>query len=192
MSVNLGQVAAVLYGTAAPGNTNVIWAKTTTNDPGTWDIIGFYYHDGTDWQAHNGLHIGPAASADLSKLWLKPNGNTFSLNYYDTVSANWLNLLNIPTKLLTANISITDDSFSGNVVSNQSAINYTITLENTIPVGTIFLVERIGTGAVLITVPVGSEINGIDNHTLSIQEQFTSVSVRCYAVGKYIIEGNTL
>ena len=51
MAVDLGQVAAILYGTAAPTNTFVIWGETTTNDPNTWIIIDFKKHDGNNWNS---------------------------------------------------------------------------------------------------------------------------------------------
>lgn len=48
MSVTLGQVAAILYGTSAPANTNVIWGETSTNDPNTWSVLNFRrYNAGT-------------------------------------------------------------------------------------------------------------------------------------------------
>jgi hypothetical protein len=65
MSVNLGQVAAILYGTTPPANTNVIWGETTTNDPLTYSVLNFRrYNAGTssweiiasedpDWQTTN-------------------------------------------------------------------------------------------------------------------------------------------
>ena len=45
----LGQGAAILYGTTAPTNTDVIWAKTTTNDPATWSIVGFFAYRSGGW-----------------------------------------------------------------------------------------------------------------------------------------------
>jgi hypothetical protein len=45
----LGQAAAVLYGTTAPSNTDVIWAETTTNDPNTWSIVAFKAYQSGSW-----------------------------------------------------------------------------------------------------------------------------------------------
>jgi hypothetical protein len=48
MSTNLGQVAAILYSTTAPTNTEVLWGVTTTLDPETWELTDLrYYHDGS-------------------------------------------------------------------------------------------------------------------------------------------------
>jgi len=46
----LGQASAILYGTSAPSNTNVIWGKTTTNDSATWALLGFFQYDGSSWE----------------------------------------------------------------------------------------------------------------------------------------------
>ena len=45
MAENLGQVSSVHIGTQPPANTLLIWAKTTTDDPQTWEIISFYVYD---------------------------------------------------------------------------------------------------------------------------------------------------
>jgi hypothetical protein len=41
MAKNLGQVAAVLYGTAPPANLKVIWGETDNNNPLTQTVINF-------------------------------------------------------------------------------------------------------------------------------------------------------
>lgn len=188
----LGQASSILYGTTAPSNTNVIWAQTSTNDSNTWVILGYFEYLNGSWERLSGIHEGATAPSDLTKIWKKPNGQTFSLNVYDSSSSTWINMLNIPSKVVNADFTVDDDSFSGSVISNQGANNIIGTLESTIPVDTIFLVERIGTGTLTVTVNAPNKINGVIGASFEILNQFTSISVRCYAAGEFIVEGNTI
>ncbi|MCH8490215.1 MAG: hypothetical protein LAT81_09855 [Oceanicaulis sp.] len=42
MAIELGQVAAIIYGTSAPANKKVIWGETDNNDPATQKVLNFY------------------------------------------------------------------------------------------------------------------------------------------------------
>jgi hypothetical protein len=65
MAIELGPAQAILYGTNAPSNTNVIWGETNNNDPLTWQVINFRRYDSLsatwviivsddpDWQTTN-------------------------------------------------------------------------------------------------------------------------------------------
>lgn len=188
----LGQGSAILYGTIAPSNTDVLWAKTSTNDPQTWAIVGFYEYVSGAWEPVSGVVESATAPSDITKIWKKPNGNTFSLLVYDTANTVWVNLFDIPANILSGDITIADASYNGKVISNQSVNDYTVTIEPAIPVDSLFIAERAGTGRLIVNTPAGSEINGIDGHAVEILNQYTSISIRCYAIGKFIIEGNTI
>lgn len=45
MAITLGPAQAILYGTAAPTNTNVIWGETDNNDPLTQQVLNFWRFD---------------------------------------------------------------------------------------------------------------------------------------------------
>lgn len=45
MAIELGPAQAILYGTNAPANTNVIWGETDNNDPLTQQVLNFRKYD---------------------------------------------------------------------------------------------------------------------------------------------------
>lgn len=49
-SKNLGQVAAIVYGTVAPNNKNLVWIDTTTNPP----VKKEYNYTSGAWEASSG------------------------------------------------------------------------------------------------------------------------------------------
>lgn len=57
MAQNLGQVAAILFGTVAPANTNVIWGYTTTNDPNTWQILEYRHYVNGAWPSIGNIQV---------------------------------------------------------------------------------------------------------------------------------------
>jgi len=45
MAIELGPAQAILYGTSAPANRNVLWGETNNNDPQTWQVLNFKRFD---------------------------------------------------------------------------------------------------------------------------------------------------
>lgn len=83
MSVNLGQVAAILYGTTAPGNTNVLWGVTTTNDPNTWTLTDIRQYKSGAWTSLSGAGSPEARTGTTVKFDIPMRGAA-----YNTTSPN--------------------------------------------------------------------------------------------------------
>ena len=45
MAIELGPAQAILYGTSAPSNTNVLWGETDHSNPQTWQVLNFKRFD---------------------------------------------------------------------------------------------------------------------------------------------------
>lgn len=183
---NLGQVSAILYGTTAPSNTNVIWAKTSTNDPNTWDINDFLRYDGSAWISLKGIHYNTTAPTDTTKIWLDTNSNPPIIKTYN--GSAWLEVTRLASKIKTEDFSIgVDDNNSSIYAESASAIQ--ATLDD--PGSTEFAVtlSRIGTGTVtLIPANVNVLFNGI-NGSIAISARWRSVMIRKIRTNEFLIEG---
>jgi hypothetical protein len=92
---NLGQVAALLYGTTAPENRTLIWARTDNDDPETWKVTDFriYDHNTTTWEviARTGslIHTGSGVPSSGLGTHLDVYLDTTSLNLYKKNGSTW-------------------------------------------------------------------------------------------------------
>tara|TARA_R110001592_G_scaffold74779_5_gene226884 strand:- start:9971 stop:10531 length:561 start_codon:yes stop_codon:yes gene_type:complete len=184
--VNLGQAAAILYGTSAPGNTNVIWAKTSTNDPNTWAIIGFYQYLAGNWSLITTTHYGNSAPADSSKVWLDTNFNPPIIKTYN--GASWLEINKLRSSNKTADFTLSANENNAFVnVNSSNDIN--ITIEDPALDEFACTFSRLGEGAVTLIPAAGVLLNGI-NGALTIVTQWRSVMIRKLAENEFLVEGN--
>tara|TARA_R110001592_G_scaffold268269_3_gene534538 strand:- start:46717 stop:47277 length:561 start_codon:yes stop_codon:yes gene_type:complete len=183
---SLGQASAILYGTTAPGNTNVLWAKTTTNDPNTWAILGFYQYLSGAWSLITVSERSTTAPSDTNKVWLDSNFTPPVIKTYNGSAWAEINKLRSVTKTEDFTLSANENNAFVNI---NSANDVTVTLEDPGLTEFACTLSRLGTGAVTI-VPAGAVlINGV-NGALSIQNQWRSVMVRKLAEDEFLVEGN--
>lgn len=167
----LGQAAAILYGTTAPSNTDVIWAKTSTNDPGTWVIEGYYQYLISNWELINGVHYASIAPVDTKKIWLDVNFDPPLIKTYN--GSSWEEL----TKLRSVDKS-TDFTLSSNenntLVKLWSNSKIVITVED--PGVSEFQTKliRVSPGIVELSLGAGVNING-SNESFYIKNQWQRV-----------------
>lgn len=183
--VNLGQVAAVLYGTSAPGNTNVIWAKTSTADPNTWVILDFLRYNGGAWISLTATHYSNVSPADTTKVWLDTSANPPIIKTYN--GSEWLELNRLRSAIKTADYSIIADDHNVSI-NAESANDISFTLSDPGLDEFACTVSRIGSGAVTIVPAAGVLINGI-NGSVAISAQWRSVLIRKIRNNEFLIEG---
>lgn len=183
--VNLGQAAAILYGTTAPGNTNVIWAKTSTANPNTWVILDFLRYNGSAWISLTAVHYGAAAPADTTKVWLDTSANPPIIKTYN--GSAWLEINRLRSEIKTADFSliVDDNNASLNV---ESSNDISIMLDDPEVDDFACTISRIGTGAVTIVPAAGILINGI-NGSVAISARWRSVLIRKIRDNEFLIEG---
>jgi hypothetical protein len=184
--VNLGQAAAILYGTSAPGNTNVLWAKTSTNDPNTWTIQGYHQYLLGSWSLISTAHYGNSAPAESSKVWLDTNFDPPIIKTYNGTSWLEINKLRSLSK-------VSDFTLSGNennaFVNVNSSNNININIEDPAIDEFACTISRLGEGEVILIPAVGVLLNGI-NSALNIVGQWRSVIIRRLAANEFLVEGN--
>lgn len=181
----LGQAAAILYGTTAPSNTDVIWAKTSTNDPGTWTIQDFLRYDGSNWISLKGVHYDTTAPSDTTKIWLDTNASPPLIKTYNGSQWQEINRLRSAVKTADYAIIVDDNNASLNV---ESASDLSLTLADPGVDDFACTVSRLGTGAVNIVPAVGVLINGI-NGSVAISARWRSVLIRKIRNNEFLIEG---
>lgn len=185
MAVNLGQVAAVLYGTTAPSNTNVIWAKTSTNDPNTWVIQDFRRYDGSTWISLSAVHYAASAPTDTTKVWLDTSANPPIIKTHN--GSSWLEINRLRSAIKTADYSIIIDDNNASI-NVESASDVSLTLDDPGSDEFACTVSRLGTGAVNIVPVAGVLINGV-NGSVAINAQWRSVLIRKIRTNEFLIEG---
>lgn len=132
----LGQGSSILYGTSAPSNTDVLWGKTTTNDPNTWEIIGFYQYQSGSWSLISVSERSTTAPSDINKVWLDSNFTPPVIKTYD--GSAWVPLIsgNTNDTQIAINssdvISLFGEGFSTeyNGVNSESVLNENIELSS--------------------------------------------------------------
>lgn len=253
MTKVLGYVDAVHHGTTAPTTTNIIWFKTTTDDPSTWVLVDILFYDGTDWQSYLDLFFPIKQSQngtppeDERAVWRVMDGTDF-LEYRVYNGSIWVTFLpdkldklaqatdsaKLEEKTLeevieaavdAAKASVfTDTTYSsmegvendiksvtltvksvvngklfissdGNTIqscTNNNQINLGIQLDavEEIPTNRPILIERNGVGKVVIYSPDGVTINGVNQNSFEIKDQFTSCYLRKKAANEWVIMGN--
>lgn len=187
----LGQAAAILYGTTAPSNTNVIWGETTTNDPATWSIIGFRYYDGANWQPIRGIYRGATAPADTTQIWVKTGGAVQSVWTHD--GSNWVNILDFNIVDASSGYTVNDREISGQLLKSDATTQQDITIAAGLPEGTAFRAMRTGTGALRLVAGTGVTINGQSpGHIVEIAARWHSAWAICLGSDEWLIEGYLL
>lgn len=187
MAVNLGQVAAVLYGTTAPSNTNVIWAKTSTNDPNTWAVLGFYEYISSDWN-RIGVYEGTSEPTNTSTIWKDTSGTSPVIKIHDGTS--WVDLVAILRSIdASGGYTISDDTAHGKILENKTSTDCTVTLQSGPSVDFSCAVQRLGTGRIVLTASAGVYINGEEAASVEISNQYQSAWIRKYSSTEYVIEG---
>ena len=182
----LGQVSSILYGTVAPSETDVIWAKTTTNDPNTWAILGFYQYLSGAWSLITVSERSTTAPSDTNKVWLDSNFTPPVIKTYDGSAWTEINKLRSVTKTADFTLSANENNAFVNV---DAATDITVTIEDPALTEFACTISRLGTGAVSL-VPAGAVLlNGV-NGALAIQSQWRSVMVRKLAEDEFLVEGN--
>lgn len=183
--VNLGQAAAILYGTTAPGNTNVIWAKTSTTDPNTWMILDFLRHNGNAWISLTAVHYGAAAPADTTKVWLDTIANPPIIKTYN--GSAWLEVNRLRSVIKSADFSILVDDNNASI-NVESANDVTVMLSDPEVSEFACTLSRIGIGAVTIVPAAGILVNGL-NGSVAISSRWRSVLIRKIRDNEFLIEG---
>lgn len=183
--VNLGQASAILYGTSAPGNTNVIWAKTSTSDPQTWVILDFLHYTGGNWISLTAVHYSTSAPLDSTKIWLDTNANPPIIKTFN--GTNWLELNKLRSAIISADYSIIADDNNASL-NVDSPNDVTLTLDDPAIADFACTVSRIGTGALTILPAAGILINGL-NGSVAISSQWRSVLIRKIRSNEFLIEG---
>ena len=183
---NLGQASAILYGTTAPANTNVLWAETTTADPNTWAIIGFYQYLSGAWSLIAVSHRGTTAPVETNKVWLDSNFTPPIIKTYN--GSAWQEINKLRSVLKAANFTLSANENNA-FVNVNSAGNITITIEDPGTAEFACTISRLGAGAVSLVPSAGVLLNGV-NGALAIQSQWRSVMVRKLADDEFLIEGN--
>jgi hypothetical protein len=186
MTINLGQASAILYGTTAPGNTNVLWAKTTTNDPNTWAIVGFYQYLSGAWSLITVSQRSTNAPSDTNKVWLDSNFTPPVIKTYNGNAWTEINKLRSVAKTADFTLSANENNASVNV---DSSGDVTVTIEDPGLTEFACTISRLGAGAVSLVPSVGVLLNGV-NGALAIQSQWRSVMVRKLADDEFLVEGN--
>jgi len=183
--VNLGQAAAILYGTTAPGNTNVIWARTSTTDPNTWVIQDFLRFSSGTWISLAAVHYGSLAPADTTKVWLDTNASPPIIRTYS--AGSWLEINRLRSAIITEDYELlpSDNNASLNV---ESSSDVRITLREPGIDEFACTVSRIGAGDVIIIPDDGTLINGVDG-SVGIRSQWRSILIRKIRTNQFLIEG---
>ncbi|TNE31750.1 MAG: hypothetical protein EP346_00100 [Bacteroidetes bacterium] len=253
MTKVLGYVDAVHHGTTSPTTTNIIWFKTTTDDPLTWVLVDILFYDGTAWQSYLDLFfpVKPSQNgtppSDERAVWRVMDGTNF-LEYRVYNGSTWIPFL--PDKLdklaqaadsakleektleeviqaavgaaiasvftgttynsmedvendvkdltLTVKSVINGKLFGtsdGNSIqncTNNDQINLGIQLDSAanIPTNRPILIERNGVGKVIVYSTNGVSINGVNQNSFEIKDQFTSCYLRKKGVNDWVIMGN--
>lgn len=104
--------------------------------------------------------------------------------------AEVLEKLNIaPIVELTANY-ILSDTDAQCFLQSQLDTNIDILIPDDLQVGSVFCIERLGTGTITVGASGTVSLNGIDGGEVSIANQWSSVYLRVYAPNKVKAEGN--
>lgn len=186
----LGQAAAILYGTTAPSNTDVIWAKTSTNDPGTWEILGFYEFISSDW-SRLGVNEGTTAPSNTAAIWKDTSGSNPVLKLYN--GSAWVELLAIIQSIdVSAGYSVSDDTAHGKILENKTSSDCTVNLLSGPSTDFSCAIQRLGSGRVVVTAASGVFINGEDAASIEVANQYQSVWLRKYSATEYVVEGQIL
>jgi len=184
--VNLGQASAILYGTAAPGNTNILWAKTSTADPNTWTILGFYQYLSGAWQLIAASERSTTAPNNTHKVWLDSNFTPPIIKTYNGSSWQEINKLRSVTKVSNFTLSVNENNAFVNVNADEDIII------NIVDPGIdefACTISRLGDGEVIIIPESGVSLNGINN-ALSIVDKWRSVIIRKLSANEFLVEGN--
>lgn len=181
----LGQASAILYGTTAPSNTDVIWAKTSTADPQTWVIQDFLRYNGSSWISLTATHYSTTAPVDTTKIWLDTNASPPLIKTYN--GSEWQEINRLRSAIKTADYSIIVDDNNA-ALNVDSAGDVSLTLDDPGVDEFACTVSRIGTGAVSIVPAVGVLINGL-NGSVAINAQWRSVLIRKIRNNEFLIEG---
>jgi hypothetical protein len=97
----LGQVAALLFGTTAPENLTLIWARTDNDDPETMKVLDFriWDHNTLAWEpiARTGslFHVASGAPTGGTGTDLDMYLNSTSLLLYKKLSGTWVQVANL-------------------------------------------------------------------------------------------------
>jgi hypothetical protein len=186
----LGQAAAILYGTTAPSNKDVIWAETSTNDSSTWTVLAFYQYDGSTWVGINGIVYSATAPTSTNVIWIKTGGAIQQVYTHDGTA--WQPLLKFAIVEASTGYSVTNADVTGQLLKSTATTTQTITLAAGVPEGTAFRAMRLGAGALRVEALAAVKINGITGHTVEIAAQWHSAWAICLGNDEWLIEGYLL
>ncbi len=181
----LGQGSAILYGTSSPSNKDVIWAKTSSDNPATWDVIDLLWYHSSGWSSIKGVHYGTSAPGDTTMIWLDTNATPPIIKTYD--GSSWLEINRLRSSIKTAGYTLLS-SDNNAAIHVESASDVDIELEDIAGDEFACTVSRIGTGDVTIVPAGGVLINGVNGSVL-ISAQWRSVMIRKIRTNEYLIEG---
>lgn len=186
-----------------PDDERAIWRAMSGSD-----FIEYRVHDGSTWIAFLPDKLDKLAQAvDSAKLEGLNKDDLFlefaagietellsatSWNSFDEIEAE-ITALTLTVKTITAGktFSFTD----GNTIqscTNNNQINLQIPLDASVNFATNvpILIERNGVGKVVIYSPDGVTINGVNQNSFEIKDQFTSCYIRKKAANEWVIMGN--
>lgn len=186
--VNLGQASAILYGTTAPSNTDVIWAKTSTADPQTWVIQDFLRYNGSSWISLTATHYSTTAPVDTTKIWLDTNASPPLIKTYNGSEWRELNKLRSTTLDVDFDLGINHNNTFVNV---DSAIAVVVKINDIALTDFACKISQIGAGAVILIAGSGVNLNGV-NGSLQIASRYGGVLVQKIDTNEYLVQGNLL
>lgn len=190
MSINLGQVAAIVTRTSLPATElNAIIRLVDGSD----NLLDFYQWDpsSTSWIAFSTLfaavHLGGTAPADTSKVWLDNSVDPYLIKTYNSSAEQWVTLNNIRS------INIIEDTIL-NPSHNNAFLNVSIndpviiTISDNVGDEFVTQVTRL-TGQVTLVPEASEQLNGV-NGPLDILNVYRSASIRKLDTNQFIVEGD--
>lgn len=188
MSVNVGQVAAILYGTTPPSNQEVIWGK----DNGGGVIEGFYRYDQAQsaWIEITVVHRGTTPPQNEDIVWLDTNFPAPVPKTFNDQANKWEFIFQLSRRTENANIQLRDTDNNQVIDFTHNSAGAIIELPD-IPVDNFqCIIARLGEGDVYINTD-GTTINGATGSFI-LKHQYSQVVIRRYAPAAYIISGNLI
>lgn len=164
---------------------------------GSGNLIAYYwsFDGGSTWKTQQDLfqfvHTDTTAPAETWKLWENTNFNPSE--YYKYNGSAWRPFVTIvKSQDASSGLTISDDTYHGKVLQNTTATDCTITLNSGASIDFACLIEKIGTGRVVITAAAGVYLNGVEAASFEIDSQFAAASLRQYDTDYYSLIGDLL